>query len=35
MEMVRNAFRRTRRELEAVFSAYGRGLLDGLQLGGE
>lgn len=34
-EMMRTAFRRTRRELEAVFSAYGRGLLDGLQLGGE
>lgn len=29
-EMMRNAFRRTRGELEAVFTAYGQGLLDGL-----
>ena len=33
-EMVRTAFRRTRRDLEAVFSAYGRCLLAGLQLRG-
>lgn len=30
-EVVANAFRRTREELNAVFTAYGRGLVDGLQ----
>lgn len=31
-EMVRQAFRRTRDELEMVFTTYGRGLADGLEM---
>lgn len=31
-EMIRKAFRRSRDELEVVFTAYGRGLVDGLEL---